>query len=99
MALDGLKKTDKRKDADLDALKALEKGASLTINTPKESSAAFKRCNFSLTEAISSDIDKLSLLPRTFKFSRSEVVRAGIEALNQMKESDLIAFFEKLKNE
>ena len=63
------------------------------------SQAVFKRCNFSLTDAVSHDIDLLALLPRTFKFNRSDVVKAGVAALKMMPEEDLIAFFEKVKNE
>jgi hypothetical protein len=62
------------------------------MNKEKESTAVFKRCNFSLTQEVSDDIDAITFLPRTFKINRSEVVKAGIEALRMMSEADLIAF-------
>ncbi len=89
MASEKNTKADKQNSADLNAEQ---------INK-KESMAVFKRCNFSLTDAVSQDIDRLALIPRTFKFNRSEVVKAGVEALKLMPEEEMIAFFEKIKSE
>ncbi len=69
------------------------------MNKPKESNAVFKRCNFSLTQEVSDEIDMISFLPKTFKINRSEVVKAGIEALKMMPEADLIAFLKSTKSE
>mgnify|MGYP000947077570 FL=1 len=69
------------------------------MNKPKESNAVFKRCNFSLTQEVSDEIDMISFLPKTFKINRSEVVKAGIEALKMMPEADLIAFLKSTKAE
>ncbi len=69
------------------------------MNKPKESNAVFKRCNFSLTQEVSDEIDMISFLPKTFKINRSEVVKAGIEALKMMPEADLIAFLKSTKVE
>lgn len=65
------------------------------MNKQKDSSAVFKRCNFSLTQEVSDDIDAITFLPRTFKINRSEVVKAGIEALKMMHEDVLIDFLQK----
>nr|WP_321271209.1 hypothetical protein [uncultured Tolumonas sp.] len=69
------------------------------MNKEKESTAVFKRCNFSLTQEVSDDIDAITFLPRTFKINRSEVVKAGIEALRMMSEDDLIVFLKQTKIE
>ncbi|WP_225776375.1 hypothetical protein [Pseudomonas sp. Marseille-Q5115] len=50
------------------------------------------RTIFSLTEEVNKQIDKLSLVPRHFKATRSDVVRAGILALRAMSKADQVAF-------
>jgi len=57
----------------------------------KPKGPTFKRTNFSLDEKTNRQIDKLSLAPRTFKASRSDVIRAGVKALTAMPRADLIA--------
>lgn len=56
--------------------------------------AKFKRYNFSLTEEVSKKIDELSLKPRSFRCSRSEVVKAGIQALANMNEKELLSILQ-----
>lgn len=53
------------------------------------------RTIFSLTEEVNTHIDKLSLAPRHFKVTRSDVVRAGILALRAMSKAEQIAFLAK----
>lgn len=50
----------------------------------------FQRYTFSLTPDVSEEMDKLSLVPRTFRASRSDVVKAGVLALQRMPEADLL---------
>ncbi|MFV3292405.1 MULTISPECIES: hypothetical protein [Pseudomonas] len=57
----------------------------------KPKGPTFKRTNFSLDEKTNRQIDKLSLAPRTFKASRSDVIRAGVKALTAMPRADLVA--------
>lgn len=57
---------------------------------------AFKRVHFSLDATIDKDIDKLSLLPRTFRATRSDVVRAGIAALQAMSNAEVVALLAKV---
>lgn len=57
----------------------------------KPKGPTFKRTNFSLDEKTNKQIDQLSLAPRTFKASRSDVIRAGVKALKAMPRADLIA--------
>jgi Arc/MetJ-type ribon-helix-helix transcriptional regulator len=66
---------------------------------PAPSTAVFKRVTFSLTDQISEEIDRLSLIPRGFRASRSDVVRAGVAALAAMSEEQLVAFLDKTRRE
>ncbi|NYZ69465.1 hypothetical protein H0A36_25955 [Endozoicomonas sp. SM1973] len=52
---------------------------------------------FSLTKPVSDDIDKISLKPRDFKVSRSEVVKAGIEALKALPKEQLLEILKEVK--
>lgn len=56
----------------------------------KAKKATFTRTNFSLSDKVNKQIDQLSLAPRTFKASRSDVVRAGVVALKAMPKADLV---------
>jgi predicted transcriptional regulator len=53
----------------------------------KPSQAVFKRYNFSLTKTVSADINTLSD-KCIGRISRSDIVKAGIEALKEMHEED-----------
>ncbi|EPI5388435.1 TPA: hypothetical protein ACGBH7_000944 [Pseudomonas aeruginosa] len=68
-------------------------------NPPAQSAAVFKRVTFSLTDQISEEIDRLSLIPRGFRASRSDVVRAGVAALAAMSEEQLVALLDKVRRE
>ncbi|WP_175649392.1 hypothetical protein [Pseudomonas aeruginosa] len=63
------------------------------------STKVFKRVTFSLTDPISEEIDRLSLIPRGFRASRSDVVRAGVAALSAMTEEQVVALLEKVHRE
>jgi hypothetical protein len=65
----------------------------------KKSQALFVRTTFSLSKKVNKDIDKLSVLPKHFRVSRSDVVRAGILALSQLEQPELLALLEKAKGE
>lgn len=62
----------------------------------KPSGPSFKRTNFSLSSEVNQQIDQLSLVPRTFKVSRSDVVRAGVAALRAMSEKELVELLAKV---
>lgn len=68
-------------------------------NTQTQSVAVFKRVTFSLTDSISEEIDRLSLIPRGFRASRSDVVRAGIAALAAMTEEQIVELLDKARRE
>ncbi|HEX8590722.1 hypothetical protein [Pseudomonas sp.] len=72
------------------------------VDTPKPAPKARKakkapavRTIFSLTEDVNKQIDKLSLQPRTFKASRSDVVKAGVLALQAMSKAEVVALLAK----
>ena len=76
------------------------KGANdrVTVHSSKEESKqTYKRLTFSLTENVSNDIDKLSLTPRDFKVSRSDVVKAGIALLKSLPEEEQVATLRNAK--
>lgn len=78
------------------AEQALPLKATVQTDTPskpppkKAKKATFTRTNFSLSDKVNKQIDQLSLAPRTFKASRSDVVRAGVAALKAMPRADLV---------
>lgn len=58
--------------------------------------AKFKRFNFSLTEPVSKDIDEISLLPRDFKCSRSDVLKAAILSFKKLSKAEQIEILRKV---
>ena len=81
------------------AQEAFIHSAKLKSNEPAQSKAVFKRVTFSLTDQISEEIDRLSLIPRGFRATRSDVVRAGVAALSAMSEEQVVALLEAVHNE
>lgn len=71
-------------------------GAAVTAAPPSKTRPVaapnFRRTTFSLDDEVNQLIDELSLTPRSFRMSRSEVVRAGILALKAMSRMELIEF-------
>jgi hypothetical protein len=61
----------------------------------KASKAKFKRVTFSLDEDIDDKINALSLVPRGFRATRSDVVRAAVELLSS--HPDVEKLIEKAK--
>ncbi len=66
----------------------------------KRSKTVYARTTFSLSKDINKQIDKISLYPRAFRVSRSDVVKAGVAALLAMDKADLLKLLEQVsKNE
>jgi hypothetical protein len=93
----GLKDLKKKNDQQLDVeRKALEfiGGAALISGSEQQKSATrklvYKRTTFSLTDEINHQIDMLSLTSRTFRVSRSDVVKAGVLALQILPQEQLL---------
>lgn len=98
----GLKGLTKGQQASKEeALDSFISGAKVRSNSQvqAESKAVFKRVTFSLTDQISEEIDRLSLIPRGFRATRSDVVRAGVAALSAMSEEQVVALLETVHNE
>ncbi len=56
----------------------------------------YKRYNFSLTEDISKEINKLSLLSRNFRCNRSDVIKASISAFKALSEKEQLKYLESI---
>lgn len=65
--------------------------------TKKIKGRSYKTYTFSLTEAVSTDIDNLSFIPKDFRASRSDIVKAGIQTLKRLPEEQLIELLKELK--
>lgn len=49
----------------------------------------YKRITFSLSEEIDKEVDRLSLVPRDFRASRSDVIRAAVALLGSLPEAEI----------
>nr|WP_176704743.1 hypothetical protein [Pseudomonas sp.]QBM91771.1 partitioning protein ParB [Pseudomonas sp.] len=61
----------------------------------KQSKARAKRVNFSLTDEVDGIINDLSLKPRTFQASRSDVVKAAVALLASHSDSEIIELIKR----
>ncbi len=61
------------------------KGASKRVASLKVGKErTFERYTFSLTPDVSNEIDRISLIPRDFRASRSDVIKAAISAFSAL---------------
>ncbi len=74
------------------------KGAKVS-HGKQTSHVTFQRKNFSLTETVSDEIDRLSLIPREFRSSRSDVVKAAVELLSTQPDSVIVEMLKKAKSD
>lgn len=58
----------------------------------------FKPLTFSLSEDVSLTIERLSLVPRNFRCTRSDVIRAAIQALDNLPEAEQLKLLRMGKN-
>ena len=58
---------------------------------------AYRRYTFSLTRVVSDYIDRLTFTPNDFRINRSQVVKAGIEALKKLPKKELIELLKQVK--
>ena len=56
----------------------------------------YKRYNFSLTPTISKEINLISLLPREFRCSRSDVIKGAIKAFLDLPEEKQIEYLKTI---
>nr|WP_302685095.1 hypothetical protein [Pseudomonas syringae]UVN17946.1 hypothetical protein pPsy0479a_00114 [Pseudomonas syringae] len=85
-------------EAALAFISAAPVGATPERKRKRKKASTFVRTTFSLSKDVNRQIDKISLLPRTFRISRSDVIRAGIMALQELDKADLIALLENASN-
>lgn len=52
-------------------------------------SKVYKRVTFSLTDELDKEIDRLSLIPRGFRASKSDVIRAAVALLSEQGEDEI----------
>lgn len=65
--------------------------------TKAKEARGYERQTFSLAPGDSATIDRLALVPRTFRATRSDVVRAGMAALERLPEVELVALLAEVK--
>lgn len=81
-------------EAALAFIAAAPVSASPESKRKRKKAPTFVRTTFSLSKDLNRQIDKISLLPRNFRISRSDVIRAGVMALQNLDKADLIALLE-----
>lgn len=70
-------------------------GAESTVLVEQQiSKAVFKRTTFSLTDDLNKKIDELVLKPRTFRTSRSELVKTAVMFLSDRSDDEIITILE-----
>ena len=89
-----------------DEIREFARGAAMNVTITDKKPAArkkpaptAKRFNFSLTQRVSDTIDKLSRWPRTFTACRSDVVRAGVLALQRMDRAEALKLLAEVAGE
>lgn len=98
MALANLKKND-RPDVE-QAAESFIQGAQQRVkahHVTEKQERVFERYTFSLTQATSDEIDRLSFIPRGIRVSRSDIIKAGVEALGQLSDEEITQLIMKLK--
>lgn len=80
-------------DAFIGAAKVMHNGTDA-----KPSSVRYKRVNLSLDAQVDTELDRMSLLPRDFKASRSDVVKAAVALLATHSEAEIIEMLRNLRN-
>ena len=76
---------------------AQERVDALSILPKEVRTRVFERYTFSLNPSVSQAIDDISLIPRSFKINRSEVVKAAVEYLKDLPEEQLIEILQKIR--
>ncbi|MNR60977.1 hypothetical protein D3C85_1825890 [compost metagenome] len=67
-------------------------------DTKPRTERKYKRVNLSLDEQVDAELDRLSLLPRDFKSSRSDVVKAAVALLSTHSDTEIIEMLRGLRN-
>lgn len=93
-----------KKQASEEEIREFGRGAAMNVTIPakkpaKKPAPMAKRFNFSLTQKVSDTIDKLSRWPRNFTACRSDVVRAGVLALQRMDRAEALKLLAEVTGE
>lgn len=97
MSLKGLGKPEREVTAKDVQAEHFIKGAKPRVAALTPSNAKFERCMFSLTAEVSAEIERLSLVPREFRASRSDVVKAAVAAFTELSEAEQIKWLMQVK--
>ena len=92
-----VKKRERNTDIDT-KIERFAAGADTPTEPVLESKAVFKRTTFSLTENLNKKIDELVLIPRTFRTSRSVVVKAAVLSLAELTEEEIVEILKRYKD-
>ena len=98
MSLKGLSKNDR--PAVEEIAKDFINGAQQRVmahSTEGKTKRVFERYTFSLTRSTSDEIDRLLMIPRTVRVNRSDIVKAGIEALGRLSDEELVSILMQVK--
>jgi len=103
MSLKGLSKTPSPAPApsqadDADAFIGAAKVKHNGSDKAQARTLRYKRVNLSLDEQVDAELDRLSLLPRDFKASRSDVVKAAVALLAVQSDAEIIELLRNLRN-
>jgi hypothetical protein len=104
MGLKGLKREDKLVEDTDQLANQFIKGASerVTDLSPHATASSsreriYQRYTFSLNESVNEKIDQLTLTPRDFRASRSDVIKAALVALASLSEVEKINLLRQVK--
>lgn len=100
MALKGLSKNDRPVVEEI--AKDFINGAQQRVMahaTGSKTKRVFERYTFSLTRSTSDEIDRLLMIPRMVRVNRSDIVKAGIEALGRLSEEELVSILMQVKQQ
>jgi len=92
----GLKRDEGDRQRDAQAEDFIH-GARQRVNLKPPKRRVYKTYTFSLTEAVSADIDRLSCAPSDFRSSRSDVVKAAIHRLLELPKDQLVDLLRQVK--
>lgn len=98
MGLEGLKRKDPPDSGPLSRHND-EFVAGAKVKTKVKKVKKYHRVAFMLDDPADKEVDRLSLLPRTFKVSRSKVVRVAVALLAAQTEEEVIRLLQRAHGE
>lgn len=89
-----LRSTEENDEAALAFISGAPVHAAPKEKRKRKKAPSFVRTTFSLTKDLNLRIDRISMMPRDFKASRSDVIRAAVMALRQLSRAEIVALLE-----